>query len=991
MLRKQVVDLKFDQGVNSKEDEKVLPPLSLVLAHNARRNKASKLEKRYGSVKLGDMVIGETTVLENASALATHYAELLQFNKQSLFAYSKSADRWANKGSAISAKCTIEDICKNNYEQTQVDQAIAQNIALLAWEDSRGGIRLSVYDTQSNTRLVDDYEAHATATRPRCIAFRDTLFLFYISGTNLIGRIINPLNPMSLGAEVTISSNVNSTNVHYDAEAQATFIAVAYNVQGSTQIRLHTLSDALAIQATQNIGENAHSCLTIFQGPMTKLFVAWHNTSSNKVRAAIFNPNLTASVAAFDVDATAGTVNRVTGYSLPDDSGVQLYYEYSAGATYNRFIRHATISNAGSVSGAAVFMRSVGIASKAFAYSPDTTDRGFLAVVHESTLQSTFFVVRNDGLVVAKLQQGKSGGILSRSLPSGISQVSSGIFYFAVLTKSPIISESRTDVLSFKGVSLAALDFTNLRNFNTVTLGGNTHIVGGVLNMYDGQSIVEHGFHLYPENIGLAESTGGSLTTTGIYAYRVCYEWTDSAGNLHRSAPSPAAQITLTGSNNRVTLTIPTLRITGKQSSRTNVNIVVYRTEDGGTTYRRASSATSLLYNDTTADTVSFVDDLSDVNLLAREPIYTTGNVLENIAPPSASLISRFGQRIALAGTEDDTIYISKERRQGFPVEFSDFLTVVTDIGDQTTAIAEMDDKLIIFKQASIYQVYGIGPDATGQNGEFSTPEMIADDIGCIDSNSVVLMPQGLMFKSAKGIWLLDRQLSFVYIGAAVERYNDLTVTAAVVVGDESEVRFTTLEGPTLVFNYVFQQWFTRTNGAANDATVWNSTFVHILNRENSQPSLVVKEQQNTFLDVDKSYSLQIETGWISFAALQQMQRVWRMILLGEYISEHTLRVRLAYNFSPIWVEEHTWKPHEALAVSAYGDDSPFGTLATFGGDDITYQPRMHLSRQKCQSVKVLIEDIPTGGSKESYSLTGVSFEVGVKKGAWKQKEAATI
>ena len=47
----------------------------------------------------------------------------------------------------------------------------------------------------------------------------------------------------------------------------------------------------------------------------------------------------------------------------------------------------------------------------------------------------------------------------------------------------------------------------------------------------------------------------------------------------------------------------------------------------------------------------------------------------------------------------------------------------------------------------------------------------------------------GVFFKSAKGIYLLDRSFQVHYIGADVEAYNALTIVGAAVVPDTNSVR----------------------------------------------------------------------------------------------------------------------------------------------------------------------------------------------------------
>jgi len=991
-LAKQVIPLQFAEGVDTKEDPKVLPPVKLLVLENAMRRQRSKVEKRFGSMSLGQSIIGSSSLLADSDALGIFNDELLQFSKQSVYSYSMQGDNWTDKGSCISAKVRLDDITKNNYEQTQIDHAVVGNMGVLAWEDTRGGVYITVFDYETGARTLVDYQISATATRPRCIAFGANLFVLYVeTATNdLKGVKINPLLPLPFPAFVAISSSVSGANPHYDIIAQDTYLAVAYNVQGVTNIRLHRLNENLAVQSTVNItGENATNALSLVRMAASKVLVLWHNATG--VRGGIQNVDLTAAVAPFTIEAAAN-ITRITGYRLPDDTGVQVYYEQSAGLTYNTLVRQAFVNNAGTPSGAGVFLRSVGLATKAWAYSPDTTNRGFVGLVHESALQSTFFVTRNDGFVVAKFSYGFAGGLLLRSLPSTVSEREDGVFVFGACTRNPVLDANDTGFLTFKGASVAEIDFTDISNFTGEQLGANYHIIGGVLSTYDGQSVIEHGFHLFPENTSLAQGAGGALTVLSTYNYKIVYAWTDSAGQIHRSSPSPNVQITLTGGNNRVTLTIPTLRLTQKRSTRTNVNIEVYRTEASGVTWYLATSLTSLTFNDTTADTINYVDDLADTVLINREVLYTTGGILDNVGAPSAALIAQWQNRIVLGGLEDDSVLVSKIHEIGRPVEFSEELTIKLDaLGGRLRSLGVIDDKLIFLKESAIYYTYGAGPDNTGSSGEFSPPTLVSSDVGCVESNSVVLSPLGLMFKSRKGIYLLGSDMSAPqYIGAPVEFWNYTTVTSAVVCEDLNEVRFSTLENVTLVYNYFFGHWSVHTFGAT-DAIVWKNAFVYI-RRLVGSPSKVVKEVADYFLDIDQKYSLKIKTSWLAFAGVQAIQRVYRAIFLGEFRSAHKLRISVAYNYSQTYHEDHIWNPSVDLDLTKYGDGAFYGSDAVYGGNDSVYQPVVKLGDQKCEAASFLIEDITQDESSyESFNLSSMALLVGGKKGTWKQRTAATM
>jgi hypothetical protein len=983
MLSKKTIAFPFSEMLDQKVDSKSLPLPKLLIAENVRRSKAGKLEKRYGCQALGTRIAEAPETLVDSDALGTYRDELLQFNKQKVYSYAQNAEASVDKGSWVSAITESSDILKNDYDQTYIDLAVVDDIGAYVYLDVRGGIYLTLRDNKSGTLLITDRQLHATATNPRCLAFKGNIYVFYVVGNDLRARIIAP-QATSLGSEVIITSAVNSVNIAYDVCAQDNYISCVFNVTAATQIRYVALSSSLAITNTFNIAE-AGTVITCFRDSSNRLFIAW--LTGTTVRATAYTVLFSIVFAPATVETVSNAV-RLTGYALPDATGVRLFYEISAANSWNTLVRTNTVTNAGSIGTAAVFLRSVGLASKAWAYSPDTSDKGFVTVVHSSTLQSTFFVARNDGLIVSKIKYGVAGGLMSiNQLPNAETR-STGVYQVPILTKNPVIALGNSNLLSFRGVSSAQIDFTDLRAFKVEELGSNGLVVGGVTGSYDGQSIVEHGFHLFPENITLAQSTGGSLTLLGTYSYKVVWYWTDNLGRIHRSAPSPAISTTMTGSNNRVTVTIPTLRLTQKQGVRTNVVAALFRTESNQVNYYRASSPTSLTYNNPAADTITIVDDLADSVLIGREVLYTTGDIVENIAPPSTNIIT-IHQKRAFVLDEDGRIWYSKENTAGKPIEFCDqFIIEVDAIGGKCTALSSLDDKLIIFKQNSIAYITGNGPDDRGLAGVWANPEFVTSDIGCIEPNSVVRSSDGILFKSRKGIYLLSRDLQISYVGSAVEDYNSEVITSAVALTDQNEIRFTTVSGPCLVYNYEFKQWSTFTNYVAADAVRWQGQYVYIRKLTGS-PDICVVEVPNFYLDMSQPYSQKISMAWAGFANLNGFQRIWRAHLLGDYKSKHQLKVSIAYDFSPVIHDEYYYDAQQQLGVQNYGDLT-YGE-SVFGGIEANFQVRIHIRRQKSQALRLVIEDVAPASPYESFSLSGIAFEIAIKKGNIKLPSVQTL
>jgi hypothetical protein len=347
---------------------------------------------------------------------------------------------------------------------------------------------------------------------------------------------------------------------------------------------------------------------------------------------------------------------------------------------------------------------------------------------------------------------------------------------------------------------------------------------------------------------------------------------------------------------------------------------------------------------------------------------------------------------VFIAGLQDkNEIRYSKILRKSEAPGFNEGLSIQVDPeGGDITQIASLDTNLIVYKRDGIYSISGNGPSDTGSGATFSEPEPIASDVGCTNPDSVVLGPEGLYFKSAKGIYVLSRNLSVSYIGSQVEEFNDNTITSAQLLDDQNEIRFNTAEGNTLVYNYYFKQWSVFPNQQTTDAVIWDNQ--HVVLRTGD---LIHKNSPNTFLDDNSAVKMKIGTGWIALNGLQGYQRVYRMSLIGEYKTRHTLRVKVYNNYSEVATQTVTFVPADVLAVNSdYYGDSTYGTISPYGGnlEDDVYQFMVHIEQQKCQAIRFDIEDLVDNrtdfGNGESLNLSGVTVQVGIKRGSNKVKAA---
>ena len=185
--------------------------------------------------------------------------------------------------------------------------------------------------------------------------------------------------------------------------------------------------------------------------------------------------------------------------------------------------------------------------------------------------------------------------------------------------------------------------------------------------------------------------------------------------------------------------------------------------------------------NNKNMQSMSVVDNVTDVELAFSEPLYTTGGVLENDAPEASIYVAPYKSRLWLLLSDGFTLQYSKVTGIGEAVRFNAGQKIpMDDFGGKATCAIAMDDHLIIFKERAIFALTGEGPNDLGQQDDFRPPYLVTSDAGCIDPNSLVNNPNGVMFKSGKGIYMLKRNFTLQYIGDSVEQYNEETINSRI-------------------------------------------------------------------------------------------------------------------------------------------------------------------------------------------------------------------
>jgi len=1032
MLERQKIVVPLAQGVDTKTDEKQVEAGKLLELENGIFTRLRSLQKRHGNSAFSQNIANTPgTQISAGIGLAEFGNELLEADGERLYSYNQGAENWADKGAYIHSYVTQFPVIKDGYEQTMPDGATSSGgTQLYAYEDSSAPnlIKYCLIDGQTQQTLLPSSTLTTDGIKPRVLV-TDTVFAVYFieaSSNRLCVATVPVTNPLVAPSFSYLTSSVpatddtvNYSSPNYDAcvfsPSSGTYlIGVAFNNDNNnTTVRMYDYSSPVTpypvgAPSSYLLGYRCRS-IALFPGN-----TATPNTQTLNVAFATDNDSspYTASIRFDVIDSTFSSLasgvlasglsyfnaRAITGTSPVNNSAAFTVF-WGGCLTRPESVERVNV-DASYVAGSVeriVWYAGCPVA-KAFSFN----GRGYVPIVAfypgqqddvygDTVLQSALYVIDSDGNIVvrafpnlaanAQAAIASYAGTLSSPLLAGTAMVDSSTFRFAFMDQVLVqgsVTETQVNVSSVL-VDMDAQEYA----VNHEELAQNLHLSGGDLQMYDGQSVVEHGFFEYPIITSVVAGGSGNLSP-GQYYYTACYEWTDNQGNIHQSRPADPKVITYSLGNFAVSLQLETLHLTQKAG----VQIIVYRTLQDGSIFYRCSDLkpatgtdNQIIYNDETSAGEAFSDNLSNTDLERRPQLYTqfldqsSDAVVENDPAPPTGLIQLHRNRLwVVDSTNPLNVYYSKFIGPATPVAFNDsFVKTVDPRGGPITALATIDDKLLVFKYDQMFFIVGQGPENTGVNNDLSDAILITTDVGCIDPRSIVGSPFGILFKSRKGIYLIDRSLAVQYIGAAVEAYNNDPITSATLVANTNQVRFTLESGTTLVYDYFVQQWGVFTNQNAVDSLIWQSNM--ILLRADGK---VLQETSGVYTDDGQPIHLKLATSWFSFAQVQGFQRVRRAELLGAWKSPHQLKISVCYDFDDTVVQEVLVNP---TTPTTFGGASPYGA-GSYGGQFQLYQWRIDLARQKCQAVKFIIEDLPSvTGSGEGLSLSSLAFEVGAKQG----------
>jgi len=992
-LQKQPVNINFAQGIDTKSDPWQIPIGKFSNLINSVFTKAGRLTKRNGFAPLS------STNLQFDPTFVTTWNGSLIAMANKLQAYAPDIERWNFPLFRPNVQLSTSQLFGGVDNLQFCDSATSDTgltcIGVNTTRQDNSGITTSnlflvqVIDSVSGQQLTDTFALNTVPidrtgsirTYPRVFSLGNYFVICYTkAGGGEIDFVTFNKTTLAFSSPVTLTtSGTSSFNSLLDGIVYNNVLYLGYQAT-SSDISIITLDSNLVI-GTPVVVDSANGMkalsLTVDSTDNT-LWISYVDVSTGKVwSAALTTPGLASILPSTQVFTSTVSFYATTMTSLATAGTNTIYVtfpeQYTVSGSNYANIKSNTITEGGSTGGSDLtYQQELSLASKAFFIGNDR----YMLAQYLSPVQSTYFLLKtnpdsNTALVASRLAYIKAySELFLIGLPlTTVIGTDAYISYLSIDAEQPVGATPGTPRYNY-GARQVKFSFSNLID-TSVELSGSLAFSGGFLWDFNGGGPTENNFFLFPEYIA-ASASSGSLTPQA-YTYYVLYTSISATGTKTMSAPSPPLIWTVSPSTAGVLLEIPTARV----SQRVGINIEIYRSSTAQPIPYRINPGG--LANDPTISSITYHDTFSDAQILGNEVLYTNDGTNQDTGAPSTSILTIWDRRLWMVNAEDpQELWYSKVSIADTPIEMSNLQTyfISEDLGSQgptggVTALAAMDDKLIVFTGSSIRYINGSGPDATGANDNYSQPIHITSTTGCIGQSSIALIPTGLIFQSDKGIWLLGRDLSTRYIGAPVENYTQFNtntqlqpkVVSTVVIPDSTQVRLVLDSGLILMYDYFYDQWGSFTGIAAASSTLYQGLHTFV-----TQSNVIVQETPGTYADSGSPVNMSFQTGWINLAGLQGYERAYYFYLLGQWLSAHMLQLQIAYDYIST--------PAQTSIITPIQQNIAPQVPSL---DDLE-QWRVFLQTQKCQAFQITLTEIDSSVG-EGLTLSGINMVIGRKKG----------
>jgi hypothetical protein len=858
---------------------------------------------------------------------------------------------------------------------------------------------------------------YATSTGSVCLV--DARYLHVYLGQSASAKVFQ-FDTESLPEAVPSGTALTSGTYVVSAQAGTSF-SIVVMLNGN----LSKVNTSAAETATGSVAGFDTNKIHDMAGDGTNFYIVGLNSTPRGLMKVI-NSSLTTTRTVTDTDATLSAARFCVGVDSSSNCKLLAQFTTTLGSFSMATVRVLTCSSAASVFTSNLTLPGWGVATSPnynsttarwYAALIDLPDAGLGAGHSLTTVAGNCVLVDFDAIYSNSTQLQYSaaavldryteyggaynaglGNYLSNAGPQKLFSADSGKTY----TMSTI-QKIGTQAYSAEFRILKLADATSWTVADDV-------ISGGVTSSYDGSVVSELGF-LQTPSVYAVDAGAGTGVDLGLHSYLAVWEHVDSAGRRHLSKCSNPFSLTLGAAKNvTVYLNFPAVtahRSAGINSSGGNVYNIryhIYRTVTGGTQYYRVTTGIVTGIAATTAS-ITYTDSTSDASLVSNELLHrqpgTPGTALDRYSPLASSCSCKHKDRVFVA--RGSNVYYSSFAVDNEAYWFNPALSFTVPGAQPITAIASMEGTLVVFSANGIWLVDGDGPPENGGSGlEFSPPRRLLTDYGCSDPRTLVSTPNGLMYRSKRGIETLTRRFQVEWTGERVKSalttyayhggaaFDPMTGRAVWIVGNGAGTYPGELQagggsggtGIAVVYNTQTDAW---TKYKLRNSLGYGSPFQDVAYAEVGNSALsIASAGRLVFLDYSKVWlesgyvdhdsadafvQTLLETGWVKSQSKQDRLRVSELILTGQRNADCTVTGSYAANYGTSYTSVSSFTPTVtgALTVVELGTQPPVEAV-------------------QAMSFKLATSDpTPTSfGSGQQFDIYGLTVRLGVRGGGRK-------
>jgi hypothetical protein len=873
-----------------------------------------QLKKREQWAKVGSY--------SNLDRLFASSDELLLTDQNSLYSYSSKLDDLVYRGHLKKLKLEKRPIAQQIDSYYSPQTCTNSDLEACVYLDKNSYLYLTVLDRSTNAQLVSSSLLISSAvSRPQISEYNKNFYITFTYNDKLWLIVYNG-RTNSIG-NVTEIVDLDSSNCY-----SLSNMIVAYIDTSSQLSLLNLLAPATQIQFNHfplllNLNGNVLSFITSTE--VYSYIVSPELQLSSEIAVILSN------IAPTDCTQIVGDTSTIWLEEVPTSTP----YIYKIDLTVNVptdtlvLLNHYIVSD--SFNSNIILLPNINDQGSYIAIDPELNIEAIIIPEAAGSYTNSYNATGTELLEI---------GYVSKPSNSVV----------ALREKTRIESENG-ELYTEKGIVSVTLE-PSLDYFSTLQTDNLLINTGSILKQYDGSRLLEIGFTQYPEFIGAPVIQASGSIDIGTYAYCLVYEALDNKGNIIRSAPSIYTSVSIVADNSKVTFTTPSIQLSGFSS----IKLCLYRTENLGQIFYKVADVD----NDSTIVSQTITDSLVDSDIVSREMLYTVGGTYENSFPPAPKFIQKFQNRVFLVSAENPNklFYSKKIKSYKEAIAFTQYNVIELQKDETITALANLDDKLIIFTKGSIKILVGDGPADNGTGDQYQYPYSLTISVGTSNQNSICKFRDGILFQSDDGFFLLNRGLQISEIGESVKLYKNWQVLQTLVREDKQLIRILLEKNTVLVYSFEYNRWSVFKDLPIIESECLSNGKLYGLG--NSQ--LLVEETS------DENVKAIWESGWVQLDINKQgFFRVKKALLLFNCKSTKTsnFKVEVLYDFEKSPREEFDFTIDRSL---------PYGSEQSPYGGEKNIQREFNFKYQKCQAFKIRITEQSRSSEVNIQALT---LEVG--------------